>query len=145
MYLSEKRVGKSREGPPIQAYQGSRPRISRRLIERLEEAFALNAVSRFDVYRKKKRLEVIPRWGLYALYVIGAMILVLSAFQLFLRYEYITTNGAVMRIDRLTQQSCRMEGAECVAPSTPKFSTSTSTSLSISPSLDSKAPKPKKH
>lgn len=105
----------------------------------------MNAVSRFDVYRKKKRMEVIPRWGLYALSVMGAMIVLLSAFQFFLRYEYVTTNGAVMRIDRLTQQSCRMDGAECVAPSTPKFSTSTSTSTSTSISLDSKAPKSKKH
>jgi hypothetical protein len=111
----------------------------------LEEAFVLNAVSRFDVYRKKKRLQVLPRWGLYTLYALVAIIVILSAFQLFLRYEYVTTDGAVLRIDRLTQRSCRIEGTECVVPAAPKFSTSTSTSTSTSISVSVKAAHPKKH
>lgn len=145
MHSLEKRPRKAGRDPPPRRIKAADLVITRRLIERLEEAFVLNAVSRFDVYRKKKRFQVLPQWGLYTLYAMGAAIVLLSAFQLFLRYQYVTTNGAVLRIDRLTQQSCRMEGAECVAPSKPKFSTSTSTSLSTSPSLDSKAPKPKMH
>ena len=101
----------------------------------------MNAVSRFDVYRKKKRLQTLPQWGRSALVAAGAMVLFTFAFQLFFRYQYITTNGIVWRIDRLSQQSCRIEGAECVDPSKPKFSTSTSTSTSTSVSLDTKAPK----
>jgi len=102
----------------------------------------LNAVSRFDVYRRKKRLQSLPQWGRSALFAAGAIMVLTFAFQLFLRYQYVPTNGAVFRIDRLTQQTCRMDGAECVDPSKPKFSTSTSTSTSTSVSLDVK---PKKH
>jgi hypothetical protein len=97
------------------------------------------------VYRKKKRLQSLPRWGRSALYAAGGIVAFLLVFQLFLRYEYVPSNGALLRIDRLTQQTCRMDGADCVDPSTPKFSTSTSTSTSLSPSLDLKAPKSKKH
>jgi hypothetical protein len=111
----------------------------------LEEAFVLNAVSRFDAYRKKKRLQVLPQWGFYTLYVLGAIIVLLSAFQLFLRYQYVTVNGGVLRIDRLTQHSCRVEGTECVVPAAPRFSTSTSTSTSTSISVSVKAAHPKKH
>jgi hypothetical protein len=111
----------------------------------LEEAFTLNAVSRFDVYRKKKRLEAIPQWGRAALYAVGAIVLFLIAFQFLFRYQYLTTNGRVWRIDRLTQQTCRIDGAKCIAPVKPKFSTSTSTSTSLSTSVDVKVPKSKKH
>jgi hypothetical protein len=105
----------------------------------------LNAVSRFDVYRKKKRLQSVPRWGRYALYAAGAIVVFLFLFQLFFRYEYLMTNGRVWRIDRLTQQTCQMNGAECVDPSQPKFSTSTSTSTSTSLSVSFKKAIPKKH
>lgn len=105
----------------------------------------MNAVSRFDVYRKKKRLRVLPQWGQSALVAASAVVLFMFAFQFFFRYEYVTTNGVVWRIDRLTQQSCRMDGLECAVPSKPKFSTSTSTSTSLSTSVSLKTAVPKKH
>jgi len=111
----------------------------------LEEAFVLNAVSRFDAYRKRKRMQALPQWGRSALYAAGAVVLFLFAFEFFFRYQYVSANGRVWRIDRLTQQTCRMDGPECVDPSQPKFSTSTSTSTSTSLSVDLKAPKTKKH
>ena len=119
--------------------------LPRRLIDSLEEAFVLNAVSRFDAYRHRKRARFLPQWGRSALYAAGTVVLFLFAFQFFLRYQYVSANGRVWRVDRLTQQTCRMEGAECVDPSQPKFSTSTSTSTSTSLSVDLKPPKPKKH
>jgi len=105
----------------------------------------LNAVSRFDAYRKKKRSEALPVWAQSALYAAGAIVLFTFAFQLFFRYQYVTTNGAVWRVDRLSQQTCRMEGAECLMPGKPKFSTSVSTSTSLSTSVSLKAAVPKKH
>lgn len=111
----------------------------------LEEAFVLNAVSRFDAYRNKKRSEALPRWAQSALYAAAAAAIFMFAFQFFFRYQYIQTNGVVWRIDRLTQQSCRMNGSVCFAPAKPKFSTSTSVSTSLSTSVSLKSVVPKKH
>lgn len=89
-------------------------------------------------------MQALPQWTRSVLYAAGAIVLCLFAFQLFFRYQYMSVNGRVWRVDRLTQQTCRMEGAECIAPSKPKFSTSLSTSLSTSTSVSLKSAK-KKH
>ncbi len=54
------------------------------------------------------------------------------AVQVFARYQYVVDNGVVWRIDRITQQACRViqSRVNCAAPAR-----STSTSISISPSL----------
>ncbi len=56
--------------------------------------------------------------------------------QIFARYQYIVDNGVVWRVDRFTQQTCRViQGrASCGPP--PR---STSTSISVSPSLSTSA------
>src|SRR5579863_4443368 len=56
--------------------------------------------------------------------------------QVFARYQYVVDNGVVWRIDRLTQQTCRVvqSRASCAAPVH-----STSTSISVSPSLSTSA------
>jgi hypothetical protein len=106
----------------------------------------LNAVSRFDANRRKRgrNFPGLPPWGQPALYAAGALVLVLLVFQLFFRYEYIQNNGALWRLDRLTQQMCQVNvtQAGCVAPKKiTKFSSSTSTSTSTSTSLAVKPPK----
>jgi hypothetical protein len=61
--------------------------------------------------------------------------LLLAFFQLFLRYDYVIDNhGGIWRIDRLTQQSCRVIHAvvHCGPLSSSK---SVSKSFSISPSI----------
>jgi len=52
--------------------------------------------------------------------------------QLFARYQYVVDNGVVWRVDRITQQACRVAQAraDCAAPLR-----STSTSISVSPSV----------
>ncbi len=65
----------------------------------------------------------------------GALVFVVvlgAAFQLFGRYEYAVDGQAVWRIDRLTNQSCRVVQQRCIIP---KPSTSISTSLSTSTSI----------
>jgi hypothetical protein len=54
--------------------------------------------------------------------------------QVFARYQYVVDNGVVWRIDRITQQACRVvqNRVNCAAPA---HSTSSSTSISVSPSL----------
>ncbi len=81
----------------------------------------------------------------------GALIAFAVAFQLFFRYQYLENDGALWRIDRLTQEICRVSvgGARCEpdsqgAPAASKFSTSTSTSTSISTSLSAKLALPKR-
>ena len=56
--------------------------------------------------------------------------------QLFARYQYVVDNGVVWRIDRITQQACRVvQGrASCAPPAR-----STSTSISVSPSISTSA------
>lgn len=105
----------------------------------------MNAVSRFDAYRSRRRFEALPWWAQSALYAVATAAIFIFAFQLFFRYQYIETNGTVWRIDRLTQQSCRMAGPACLTPAKPTFSTSTSTSTSLSTSVSLKSAVPKKH
>ena len=54
------------------------------------------------------------------------------AIQVFARYQYVVDNGVVWRIDRITQQACRVvQGrVNCAAPVR-----SASTSISVSPSI----------
>ena len=123
--------------PPLKRISPTNPVIS--APDRcLEEAFVLNAASRFEVHQEKKRSQTIPLWVQSLLFLAGVIVVFTLAFQFFLRYEYVTTDGAVWRIDRLTQRSCRMEGARCVVPPKPKFSVSTSTSTSTSTSVSAK-------
>jgi hypothetical protein len=71
-------------------------------------------------------------------FILGALALstlLVAFFQLFLRYDYVIDNhGGVWRVDRLTQQSCRVIHAvvHCGPLSSSK---SVSKSLSISPSF----------
>jgi hypothetical protein len=60
------------------------------------------------------------------------------AVQVFARYQYVVDNGVVWRIDRITQQACRVvQNRVNCAP--PPHSTSSSTSISVSPSLSTSA------
>lgn len=54
--------------------------------------------------------------------------------QVFARYQYVVDNGVVWRIDRITQQACRVvqNRVNCAAP---VRSNSNSTSISVSPSV----------
>ena len=71
-------------------------------------------------------------------FILGALVLMallVAFFQLFLRYDYVIDNhGGTWRIDRLTQQPCRVihAVAHCGPLSSSK---SVSKSLSISPSI----------
>jgi len=70
-------------------------------------------------------------------FILGALALIailVAIFQLFVRYDYVIDNGVVWRIDRLTQQPCRVIHAvvHCGPLSSSK---SASKSLSISPSI----------
>ncbi|MBV9720098.1 MAG: hypothetical protein JOZ77_12325 [Candidatus Eremiobacteraeota bacterium] len=64
------------------------------------------------------------------------------AFQLIFRYQYLQIDGALWRLDRVTQQMCEMNvgGVRCQvsSPST-SVSTSTTTSTSTSTSTSLKA------
>ncbi|HEX3458008.1 MAG TPA: hypothetical protein VHR97_08645 [Candidatus Baltobacteraceae bacterium] len=51
---------------------------------------------------------------------VAVLVLVVAAiFQVFLRYQYVTSNGTTWRIDRVTRHVCAMHRnrAECIAPS----------------------------
>lgn len=58
------------------------------------------------------------------------------AIQIFARYQYVVDNGVVWRIDRITQQACRVirNRVNCAAP-VHSGSISTSSSISVSPSM----------
>jgi len=79
--------------------------------------------------------------------MVGGLLITALLFQLFFRYQYLDANGVTWRIDRLTQQTCKISigEAQC-APSTPSatVSTSTSTSTSVSTSVSLKAVERKK-
>jgi hypothetical protein len=67
--------------------------------------------------------------------VIAALAILAAVFQFFLRYQYIEQRGVVWRIDRVTQQKCRLVNghADCSAkPPSTSVSTSVSTSISVS-------------
>ncbi len=110
----------------------------------------MNAVSRFDAKRHKRSgaLQSLPAWAPFALYGAGATLAAFFVFQLFFRYQYFDNNGALWRIDRLTQQTCRVDITRnrCITPQQiTKFSTSTSTSLSTSTSVTARVPAKPKH
>jgi hypothetical protein len=105
----------------------------------------MNAVSRFDAAKEKRgRIHVrkyLFKYVLLAGSIVGALLIAGFLFQFFFRYQYVNANGVTWRIDRVTQQTCKVSigEAQCT-PSTPSatVSTSTSTSTSISTSLSVK-------
>jgi len=105
----------------------------------------VNAVSRFDAARQKREQTRFRQYAFIGVYVAGGLIGLALLFQLFFRYQYLTADGVTWRIDRLTQQTCRVSigQAQCMASSpsaTVSTSTSTSTSTSLSTSLKVAAP-----
>jgi hypothetical protein len=64
--------------------------------------------------------------------LLGFAVFCALAFQVFARYQYVVDNGVVWRIDRITQQACRViqSRVNCAAPPH-----SISTSISVSPSI----------
>lgn len=77
-----------------------------------------------------------PRGGTRVLYALGVVALLALVFQLFFRYEYLTSAGTVLRIDRITHQVCRIvQGRTDCSPAGVAQSYSTSTSTSTSTSL----------
>jgi hypothetical protein len=89
--------------------------------------------------RDSARQNRSSRWNVKSLAIVFGALGFLAVFavcvQLFARYQYVVENGVVWRIDRLTQQACRITygRVNCAAPAS--RSTSTSTSLSTSPSV----------
>lgn len=63
--------------------------------------------------------------------VLVFLVAVGTVFQFFGRYQYVVVGHIVWRIDRLTNESCRIVQQQCAPPPT---STSTSTSISTSTS-----------
>jgi len=58
----------------------------------------------------------------FSLHWVEVVVLALVAaaiFQVFLRYQYVTSNGTTWRIDRITRHVCAMhrDRADCIAPS----------------------------
>lgn len=110
----------------------------------------MSAVSRFDTYRSKRARRQVVAWAQPALYGGGALLAVLLVFQLFFRYQYIDSNGVLLRVDRITQQTCRVgvgvpQCLDNVTAARRRFSTSTSTSTSLSTSVSLKPAIHKKH
>lgn len=68
-----------------------------------------------------------------ALLAVAMLALLAAIFQVFLRYEYIPRGPVLWRIDRVTSQACRVDGARVDCVATPP-STSTSPSMSLSTS-----------
>jgi hypothetical protein len=88
---------------------------------------------RFDTTRTVRMPRI-----LYAAAALGVLALLAIVFQFFVRYSYIQIGHTVIRVDRVTQQTCLVVNGrpDCEArpPSTsPSLSTSTSTSTSLSP------------
>lgn len=106
----------------------------------------MNAVSRFDAKRPKllQGFQRVPAWAPVALYAAGVLIAAFMIFQLFFRYQYFQNAGALWRVDRLTQRTCRysLTTEGCIVS---KFSPSTSTSTSLSTSVYLKGTARKKH
>ena len=57
-------------------------------------------------------------FSLHWLEVVVLALVALAVFQVFLRYQYITSDGTTWRIDRVTQQVCEMHHtrADCTVP-----------------------------
>jgi hypothetical protein len=86
-------------------------------------------------------LERFKKYGSRSVLVLGSFAAAVLVFQLFFRYQYIDSNGRVLRVDRLTQETCQVAVGQARCSSAPaststsvKLSTSVSTSLSLSPS-----------
>jgi hypothetical protein len=94
----------------------------------------LDTVSRFSAVRLA-RWSGFPKTVQVAFYAVGAAIVAALVFQFFFRYQYVEKQGVLWRVDRLTQQTCRLSTAQpgCAAAS-PSTSLSTSTALSTSTS-----------
>ena len=72
--------------------------------------------------------------------VIPLFAILLLVFQIFLRYEYIQRGPVLWRIDRVTREVCRINGADVDCSGKPhSFSTSVSTSTSTSTSTTSRS------
>jgi hypothetical protein len=67
----------------------------------------------------------------------ASLAILLVAFQLFFRYEYLSSGSMVYRIDRITHQVCRVVNGliDCAPREKKSPSTSTSTSLSTSTAI----------
>jgi hypothetical protein len=75
---------------------------------------------------------------LYAAAALGVLGVLALLFQFFVRYSYIEMGHTVLRVDRITQQTCLVVNGQpdcdAQAPSmSTSLSTSTSTSTSLSP------------
>ena len=96
---------------------------------------------RFDTTRNVRMPRV-----LYAAAALGVLGLLALFFQFFIRYSYIEMGHTVLRVDRVTQQTCLVVNGrpdcDADAPSiSPSLSTSTSTSTSLSPGAAQKRPR----
>jgi|GEM_PF-1884509 hypothetical protein len=88
-----------------------------------------------------------PRWygrrAAQLTFVFGALAITITValvIQLFARYQYVVNNGTVWRIDRITQQACRViQGRVDCNPPPSSTSVSTSVSPSLSTSVSSRA------
>jgi hypothetical protein len=53
-------------------------------------------------------------------YAVSAFVIALAVasatFQLYFRYQYMGHGGTLLRVDRLTSQTCRLNGNESVEP-----------------------------
>ena len=65
---------------------------------------------------------------------LAVVLAVVAVFQLFFRYEYVTSAGTIFRIDRITHQVCKVTPGriDCTPGFAPSLSTSLSTSTSTS-------------
>ncbi|MBV8343735.1 MAG: hypothetical protein JO190_01950 [Candidatus Eremiobacteraeota bacterium] len=96
-------------------------------MERITEGDGLLSSS----WLKRSAGKLLLLVGLLAFVAFCAIII-----QIFARYQYVVDNGVIWRIDRFTQQTCRVVSGRtnCAGPMH-----STSTSISISPSLSTSA------
>lgn len=89
---------------------------------------------RFDTASGALRRRPLEKYG-PAILAVALLAIVLVAFQLFFRYEYVKNGSVLLRIDRVTRETCRIDAADVVCPQrsgSTSLSTSTSTSLSTS-------------
>jgi len=58
-------------------------------------------------------------FSLHWLEIVVLALVAAAIFQVFLRYQYVSSDGTTWRIDRVTRQVCAMhrDRAECIAPS----------------------------
>ncbi|HLY02659.1 MAG TPA: hypothetical protein VKR56_09215, partial [Candidatus Cybelea sp.] len=74
---------------------------------------------------------------------LGGLLVAALMFQLFFRYQYLENQGALWRIDRITQQICQVDVGQARCSTTPSNSLSTSVSTSTSTSLSPPAHQPR--